>query len=261
MAASSLRFGLTPVFRQDDLALLDSLKTYLESACGRPVELVSRRTYREITIELLSGRLDAAWICGYPYVANRKRLDALAAPIWRGAPLYRSYLVVSKDRDVSDIDDLRGDIHAFSDPDSNSGYLVTQALLASRDTNAEEYFQRSFFTYGHRNVVRAVASGLAQSGSVDGYVVEALRKAEPALVGEINVVWRSAEMGFPPIACLREMRLSPEVESIRAALLSMADHPDGRAALALMDLDGFADVPSGHYNSIEADMRRVERDP
>jgi len=59
MARGPFRFGLTPVFLDNDLALLDRLGRYLEARLGRPVELVKRRSDREITVLLLAGRLDA----------------------------------------------------------------------------------------------------------------------------------------------------------------------------------------------------------
>jgi ABC-type phosphate/phosphonate transport system substrate-binding protein len=49
-----------------------------------------------------------------------------------GRPTYQSHLLVSTDRDTSTITGLRGDIHAFSDPDPNSGYLGTRVLLAQQ---------------------------------------------------------------------------------------------------------------------------------
>jgi phosphonate transport system substrate-binding protein len=86
-SSSELKFGLTPVFLTSDLELLAHLRAYLERATGRPVRLVTRRTYQEITTLLLSGQLDAAWICGFPFVANRARLALVAVPVWRGRPL------------------------------------------------------------------------------------------------------------------------------------------------------------------------------
>ena len=47
--ADVIRFGLTPVLLTSDLNLLDLLKSYLEKATGRPVQLVTRRTYEEIS--------------------------------------------------------------------------------------------------------------------------------------------------------------------------------------------------------------------
>ena len=94
-AANGLSVGLTPVFLNNDLEVLSALKTYLEEATGYSVQLVLRRTYEEITTLLVSGQLDAAWICGYPYVTFRDRLDLLAVPVWRGQPLYQSYIITA----------------------------------------------------------------------------------------------------------------------------------------------------------------------
>src|SRR5690606_12017955 len=141
-------------------------------------------------------------------------------------PTRRSSDLDSEARDVSD---LAGGIHAFSDPDSNSGFLVTRALLAEMGLRPERFFARAFFTYGHRNVIRAVASGLAGSGSVDGYVYEVMAQIEPELTGRTRVLRRSEWLAFPPVAAPRmpldEIRLAKLAE----ALLAMPAHLDGRA--------------------------------
>lgn len=256
LAAGSgvLKFGLTPVFLSNDLELLSKLKSYLSRRTGREVQLVQRRTYEEITALLLSGQLTAAWICGYPLVQYRDKLELVAVPLWRNQPLYSSYLIVASDRDVAGIDDLRGDLHAFSDPNSNSGYLVTAALLAEKGVKPEEFFRDTIFTYGHRNVVRAVASGLAQSGSVDGYVWEVMASLEPELTSRTKVIRKSELLGFPPVACLATQAHSTDVDLIRKGLLSMADDSEGRTILSLLKLDGFAEEPRSLFDPIAAKM-------
>lgn len=249
-AGAPLRFGLTPVFLSNDLALLAALQRYLERATGRPVRLITRRTYQEITALLVAAELDAAWICGFPFVAFRSQLTLLAAPVWRGETLYQSYLIAKSDRPARGLDDLAGDIHAYSDPDSNSGYLVTRALLAERAINPDAFFRRALFTYGHRNVVRAVASGLAASGSVDGYVVEVLREVEPELTDAIHIVRASEWLGFPPICAAASQAGSERVEALRRAVLSMHGDPVGREALSTLRLDGFAERDPALYDPI-----------
>ena len=245
-----VRFGLTPVFLSSDLELLDRLRTYLSAALGRPVTLVKRRTYQEITSLLLSGQLDAAWICGYPFIQYRRRLSLLAVPVWRGRPLYQSYLIVDRGRGASDVLDLRGDIHAYSDPDSNSGYLVTRAALAERGEASNSFFRKSFFTYSHRNVVRAVASGLAESGSVDGYVWEVVSEIEPALTRKTRVLRKSEWLGFPPVACAKTSAGTPRATAIAAAFMAMAEDPAGQEVLNMLRLDGFTHGEPTLFESI-----------
>jgi len=254
-AEQPFRFGLTPVCLTSDLQLLEALQHYLTVTMGVEVQLVLKRTYQEITSQLLSGLLDAAWICGFPFVAYRRELELVAVPVWRGKPTYQSYLLVSADRGGSSITDLRGDIHAFSDPDSNSGYLVTRALLAERGAKPQDFFRRTFFTYGHRNVVRAVAAGLAQSGSVDGYVWEVLTETEPDVTRQTRPAWRSEWMGFPPIATSAGNAASEGIRRFQQALIDMPSDRTGRSVLALLRLDGFVTEDPVLFDSI---ARRVD---
>ena len=255
-AARPVTLGLTPVFLDSDIVLVRQIEGHISARLGAPVQVVKRRTYREVTSLLVAGQLDAAWICGYPFVQHRDALEILAVPLYRGAPLYRAYLLARQDRAAASLEALRGDIHAFSDPDSNSGFLVTSALLAERGTTPGAFFARSFFTYGHRNVIRAVAAGLAQSGSVDGYVWDVMAEIEPALVRATRIVAASAPMGFPPFATSRQA--DPGLaRAIRDALLTMPETADGRAILATLRLDGFTPAAPGLFDGIAAMSSRV----
>ena len=243
------KFGLTPVFLSNDLELLAALRAYLAETIGGPVELVSRRTYQEITALLVAGQLHAAWICGYPYVQLRSELDLVAAPSWHGKPLYQSYLIAAADRPTERWEDLKG----------NSGFLVTRALLAENGLRPESFFGRAFYTYGHRNVIRAVASGLAQSGSVDGYVWDVMREMEPDLVGQTRIVRRSEWLGFPPVASPKALAADPRIARLRDALTAMDRHAEGRKVLSLLRLDGFLATEPSLFDTIAAKVDAVRR--
>ncbi|MCE4226253.1 PhnD/SsuA/transferrin family substrate-binding protein [Methylobacterium sp. C25] len=252
-----IRFGLTPVCLTSDLELLARLKSYLERVLGQPVRLVTRRTYQEITSLLISGELEAAWICGFPLVAARSRLALGAVPVWRGRPLYQSYLITSRDRQADGLTDLGGDIHAFSDPDSNSGWLVTAAELTAVGQSPDRFFSRTFFAWGHRNVVRAVGSGLADSGSVDGYVYEVMRETEPSLIERTRIVRASEWLAFPPVAFASSAAQSEMAVRFRSALTRMADDADGRVVLGMLRLDGFRQEDIAIYGPIAAKIAAV----
>jgi phosphonate transport system substrate-binding protein len=256
-AQSPVYFGLTPVFLDSDIKLLAALEAYLAGRLGRPVSLVKRRTYQEITAMLLSEQLDAAWICGFPLVQHPDQLSLVAVPVWQGKPLYRSYIIAGVDDPVPSFADMRGYVHAFSDPDSNSGFLVTRHLLTTMNERPETFFSRHFFTYGHRNVIRAVAAGLAQCGSVDGYVWEVVRDIEPALAERTRIVRKSELLGFPPVACNVRLHGTETVVAIRNALVTMDTTAAGRELLATLRLDGFTPGNMGLFAAIAEKYRAV----
>jgi phosphonate transport system substrate-binding protein len=256
-AERQLTFGLTPVFLDSDAQLLATLERYLSRRLERPVILIKRRTYQEITAMLLSEQLDAAWICGFPLVQYPTRLALVAVPVWQGRPLYRSYLIAAGGDPVAAFAGMRGYVHAFSDPDSNSGFLVTRHLLATMNERPDTFFSRFFFTYGHRNVIRAVASGLAQSGSVDGYIWDVVREIEPDLAARTRIVRKSELLGFPPVACNARLQATPAVLRIRDALVSMSGDGEGRELLAALRLDGFTPGAMALFDGIAAKYREV----
>lgn len=257
-AAAPFRFGLTPVLLDSDIALLGQLQTYLEEALGAPVDLVKRRTYQEITALLLSGELEAAWICGFPFVQHWDRLSLVVVPLYHNQPLYQSYLIVPQDRAATDWRDLRGDVHAFSDPDSNSGHLVTWALLAENGETPQGFFRETIYTYGHRNVVRAVAAGLAQSGSVDGYVWDVISNRDPELANRTRVLRRSELLGFPPVACLASTHGSPRIKAFATALQQVGAAESGRKLLEMLELDGFSVEDRSLFDGIAAKYALVK---
>jgi len=257
LARDRVRIGVTPVFL-DDQTFLNQWRSYLERQLERPVRFVQRGSYREITELVRSNHLDFAWLCGYPYVRYREQLRLLLVPIYEGQPLYRSLLLVpSGDDRTRSLADLRARVFAYSDPLSNSGWLVTQAQLLDAGEDPERFFGRTFFAGAHRNVVRAVAVGLAQGGAVDSYVFEALGRMHPQVTRGTRVVWRSKPFGFPPVVASRGVSADLRT-AFTTTLCGMAADPDGRDLLQQFYLDGFEVPRPGLYADIERLMRRVE---
>lgn len=253
-----LLFGTTPVILDEQADFLSRWQHYLEIRLQRPLRFVQRSSYREILNLLLTGKLDCAWLCGYPYVRHKARLDLLAVPLYGRQPLYRAYLIVpAEDRATRSVADLSGRVFAYSDPDSNSGWLTPQVELKRAGENGARFFRKSFFTWSHRKVVEAVAAGLAQGGAVDGYIWDTLARRHPELTGATRVAWRSEPFGFPPLVVSAQLPAA-ERDALRRILLHMRIDPRGRALLGELNLDGFAAATPELYAGIEANWRFLE---
>jgi phosphonate transport system substrate-binding protein len=223
----------------DRIAFLRLWGAWLETHLGRPVTFVQRARYREILDLLRRGGLDVAWICGYPYVQHRSELSLIAVPRFQGQPLYRSYVVVAAESSLGSLEDLKDGIFAWSDPDSNSGYLFPRYRLTEMGQDPDRFFRRTFFAWGHRHCVEAVAEGLADGAAVDGYVWDTLALREPALAGRTRVVLRSPLFGFPPLVGAPGLPVG-DVESVRRVLLAQEGDSAGRGLLSELNLDGFS---------------------
>lgn len=249
--AEPIRFGLTAVVVRENLRFLDQWAYYLSVRMGQPVKFVRRRSYREIMDMLLSGSLDFAWICGFPYVQKRdpEFVKLVSVPIYQGNPLYHSFIIVHKDSPFQSLDDLKGKTFAYSDPDSNSGYLYPQYLLAIKGTDKETFFRQTFFTFNHAETVEAIAERFADGGAVDSYIWEYLKEFRPELPDQTRVIKQSPAFGFPPLVA----RLGVDLEIVwrmEKVIKGMNDDPDGRKFLEGLKLDGFGDSQPGLFDSI-----------
>ncbi|MBK1672168.1 ABC transporter substrate-binding protein [Ectothiorhodospira shaposhnikovii] len=249
-ADEPIRFGLTPVFLDDQVGFLGRWRWYLEGRLERPLQFVQRRSYDEILQLLLEGRIDFSWLCGYPYWRHRHRLALVSVPVYEGAPLYRAYLIRhAEDPHLQDLNRLRGRTFAYSDPDSNSGYLYVRHRLQQQGLDPATLFGRSFFTLAHRRVIEAVAVRLADAGAVDGYVWDVLSRRAPGITDDTRVIERSDPFGFPPVVASRH--LAPTLsESMQRVLNGMHRDTDGRALLAELALDRFETAAPDLYEDI-----------
>jgi phosphonate transport system substrate-binding protein len=252
-----LRIGLTPVILADQVAFLSRWAVYLSARVGCEVVFVARESYQAVLDLLFAGRIDVAWICGYPYVRHQADLSLLAVPMYQDRPVYQSYLIRSKTSpaNIQGWADLRGKVLAYADPFSNSGWLVAQAQMAQAGVSPRE-LKRAFFAHGHRNVAEAVGAGLANAGAIDGYVWETMRLQGMPAVAQTEVVWKSESFGFPPLVS-RQGVTHPFAASLQNALLTMPQDESGRDLLRSLNLTGFTLGEAALFESIRLQAQKV----
>jgi phosphonate transport system substrate-binding protein len=251
-SAVPLRIGLTAVILADQAAFLTRWSDYLSARMGLPVVFVARESYQNILDLIFSDQLDAAWICGYPYVLHQRRLQLLATPLFNGKPFYQSYLIsqLNVQPALAGWNDLVHRVLAYSDPLSNSGWLVAQAQIRAVGLTSRD-LRHSFFAHSHRNVAEAVASGLAQAGCIDGYVWDTMKLQKMAAVAQTQVVWRSDWYAFPPMVAKRNDG-NPALLSLSQALQAMPADPQGMSLLKALNLTGFAKPDAAIFEPIKA---------
>jgi phosphonate transport system substrate-binding protein len=216
------------------------LLDYIGRHSGHSVQLIQRKTYDDVNALFPKGEIDLAFICTGPFAASREKFgfEALATPQVRGQPFYQSYLIVPKDSPYQTLEDLRGRVFAFTDPDSNTGAMVPRFWLAEAGETPESFFSKTIFTYGHDNSILAVAKGLVDAAAVDGHQWEYFERFRPADTSRTRVIRKSQPFGSPPLVA--SGRLRNEVRSkIQQIMISMHSDPEGRRILENLLIERF----------------------
>lgn len=252
-----VRFGLTAAAVRENLDLYDRWAAYLGRKVGRSVQFIQRRSYREAMELIEVGEHDFSWICSFPYkkYQNSNFFELLVVPVFEGQPFYRSYIIVHKDSPHRSIDDLEGKVFAYSDPDSNSGYIVPRSILHDRGRNPDSFFRHTFFTYSHTETIEAVAERVADGAAVDSYVWEYLNRQQSPITARTKIIHRSEAYGFPPL--VSRAGIDPELRQRMAdALLTMEYDPQGRVLLEELMLDRFTTATPALYDGVRITIDR-----
>lgn len=227
------------------------LLDYIGEKLGREVQFIQRKTYGEINELLGIGQIDLAFICSGPYAAGKEIFDfeLIATPQVQKSHFYQSYLIVNKVSQFSSIEDLRGRVFAFTDPDSNTGKLVPTYWLFEMGEQPETYFGKTIYTYSHDNSILAVAKALVDGAAIDGLIWEYYHQKDPVFTSRTRIIRKSEPYGIPPIVASKH--LSSELKDrIRQLFFSMHHDPKGQKILVELMIDKFIAPRDEWYDSI-----------
>lgn len=254
-AGRTFRVGLTPAFVHDQHALMAEWRRYLEARLGVGIEFLPRNSYRETMDLLHQSRLDFAWLCDYPFLYLKELVRLLAVPLNKGRPYYRAYLLVHADNPKPQgMADLKGAAFAYSDPYSNTGYLVPRYQVRQLGEDPTSYFRKTFFTWSHRKAVEAVASGMADGASMDSFVWDTLTQVKPELTNRTRIIGASPEYGFPPFVAHRAVSAA-DYSAMQRVLLGMQNDDEGKKLLDRLNLTGFITGERRLYDGVVTMMR------
>jgi phosphonate transport system substrate-binding protein len=193
---------------QDRLTNQECFRAKIEEALGVPVKLFAPADYDGVIQGLLGGTIDYAWL-GASAFAKIHLTDPNAVELKLtkqnvdGSTGYYSIGFARADSGITSIEDAKGKVFAFADPNSTSGYLVPGAELMATYGNLEEYFSEVKMSGGHEQSIVGVHNGDFDAGVSwadglgnweDGYNSGAFRRAADAGLVDMNnlvEIWRS----------------------------------------------------------------------
>jgi phosphonate transport system substrate-binding protein len=227
------------------------LLDYIGQKMGREIQFIQRKTYGEINQLLARGQIDLAFICSGPYVVGKEKygFQLVATPEVQNSHFYHSYLIINKTSEFRTLEDLRGRVFAFTDPDSNSGKLVPTYWLWQMGETAETFFEKTIYTYSHDNAILAVARGMVDGAAVDGLIWEYYNNKNPIFTSKTRIIRKSEPYGIPPMVAANSIS-SELLTKIRILLFSMHQDPQGKAILKELMIDKFIVPKDKWYDSI-----------
>ncbi|MGR3434821.1 MAG: phosphonate ABC transporter substrate-binding protein [Shimia sp.] len=265
---------------QDRLTANQCLAGYIAEAIGideSDVSIFTPADYNGVIQGLLGGTLDLAWLGASSYAAIYLQDEGAVEPVLvktnlDGSFSYHSIGFARADSGITSLEDMKGKVFGFGDPNSTSGFLIPSVEIpAATGATMEsgDYFGEVKFTGGHEQTIVAVSNGDVDGGVTwadgqgdweDGYNSGALRRASDAGIVDMNdlvEIWRSNPIPEGPIV-LR----SALPEDVKAAVTEVVENlietdADCAYGVAADDTAGFQPITHEAYETI-IEVRRRE---
>ena len=265
-----IRIGISSAENEADrMKRYEPWKDYLERTLGVEVELFTAGSYDGIIQALAADQIEVASIGSSAYAAAYTETNGGVVPLLatreaNGATGYYSVITTRCDGPLKTLEDLKGKVVAFADPDSTSGYAVPFYNLVQQGFDPRSYFGATPFSGSHEAGVQGVVAGQFDAAATyisdlegkDGIPQRMVTKGMIE-AGAVCTIWTSPEITNGPVTA-RSNLPADLIEAIRAAYLA-APEADPAAFKAITGGDtsvaeGYIEVDHSRYQWI-IDMR------
>ena len=255
---------------QDRLNSNECLRTMTEDLLGVETKLFAPADYNGVIQGLLGGTIDMAWLGASGYAKTYLEDPDAVEPVLvkvnvDGGFGYHSIGFARVDSNIASLEDMKGKVFGFGDPNSTSGYLIPSIEIPETigaTMGSGDYFREVKFTGGHEQTIVAVSNGDVDGGVTwadglgnweDGYNSGALRKAVDAGLGDMNdlvEIWKSKPIPEGPVVL--RTALPEDVKLKIVGLMASLKSMDEDCAYGVLQGDalGFKPITHDAYLSI-----------
>lgn len=204
-----VRFGILSGENESDrIARYTPFEKYLEETLGVEVEIFTAGNYDGVIQALAANQIEFAFLGSSAYAAAYTASEGNVIPLLTSVQEddstgYFSIVAVRCDSGYKSIDDLKGKVLAFADPDSTSGYNVPYYNLVQQGYKPEEFFSAIPFSGSHEAGVQGVVNG--QFDAAATYINNEKNGIPQRMVGkgmikegEVCWIWTSPEITSGP---------------------------------------------------------------
>ncbi len=249
-AQDVLTLGIVP---QQSAKVLAKLWTpiceYLSEKTGMKIIFSTAKDIPTFEKRVLAGEYDIAYMNPYHFTVFHQK-PGYQAIAKEQKKRIKGIVVVPKDSDIKELQQLDGQTLAFPAPAAFAASVVPRAKMRADGINITPKYVSS-----HDSVYLGVARGFFPAG---GGVLRTFNNTDSAVRDKLKVLWTTP--GYTPHALAVHPRLKSEtVDNIRTALFDMYNSEEGKKLLASVKFKNLGPADSSDWDDVRAlDIKLLE---
>lgn len=245
----TLRIGLISVTGDNKSYILEKeLANYIGEKLSKKVKLIQKKSYRDINVLLKNNKIDVAFLStgAYSLYEDKGSLELLVRPN-RGKTYYHPIVIVKKDSNINNIEDLKSQSFAFVDTYSYSGYLAMNDYLKKNGMLVNKFFSNSYFTHSHEESINQVTNGTVKAAIVDDWALQYIYNNFPDTALNIKIIKTFPEVPTGPVVTHKDYE---EKDKLKQILLSIDKDSIIRRTLSQLQIEKYEETKASDYPNL-----------
>ena len=244
---------------QEIIASGDQLAQMIQDKTGLVVKANVGTDFAAVREAMGAGKAHIGWLNTFNYVlANEKYgVDAGLVTVRYGHTSYKGQIIVRADSGIKTLDDLKGKVMCWVDPNSTSGYIIPRIMLKANGIDPDKDFAKTIEAGSHNNVVTQVYNGDCDAGAVYVDARSSVEKDIPDVKEKVVALATTSDIPNDNVSFIKDFP-KEQRDKITNALLEIATSEEGKKALnELYSIEGLEKTDDSFYDAFRADLSKA----
>ena len=244
---------------QEIIASGDQIAQMITDKTGLVVEANVGTDFAAVREAMGAGKAHIGWLNTFNYVlANEKySVDVGLVTDRYGSTTYVGQFNVRADSGITSLQDLKGKVMCWVDPNSTSGYIIPRIMLKANGIDPDNDFAKTVEAGSHNNVITQVYNGDCDVGTTYADARSSVEEDLPDVKDKVIILATTTDIPNDSVSFVEDFPADMR-DQIVNALLEFAGTEEGKEALNnLYNIAGLQAADDSFYDSFRADLSKA----
>jgi len=244
---------------QEIIASGDQLAQMIQDKTGLVIKANVGTDFAAVREAMGAKKAHIGWLNTFNYVLAHEKygVDVALVTVRYGSTSYKGQIIVRADSGIKDLQDLKGKVMCWVDPNSTSGYIVPRIMLKANGIDPDKDFAKTIEAGSHNNVVTQVYNGDCDAGATYVDARSSVEKDIPDVKEKVIAIATTAEIPNDNVSFIKDFP-AEQRKQIVDALLEISNSEEGKKALnELYSIEGLEPADDSFYDGFRAELSKA----
>jgi phosphonate transport system substrate-binding protein len=244
---------------QEVLASGDAIAEMIKEETGLVVKPNVGTDFAAVREAMGAGQADIGWLNTFNYILASEKYEVEVGLVTQryGGTSYLGQINVGADTGITTLEDLKGKVFCWVDPNSTSGYIIPRIFLQANGIDPDNDFAQTVEAGSHDQVIISVYNGDCDAGASFDDARDNVEDDFPDVKEKVLVLATTAEIPNDSVSFVKDFPADMR-QKIVDALLAYAQTDEGKDVLnTLYDIEGLQAADDTFYDGFRADLSKA----